>query len=132
MSYYGYDISSEMLRKARGLFPEKKCKWLSNITEIKSVDFTIANGTFNVKQEQNSTDWLNYIINNLDLINNFTKKGFSFNILTKYSDKKLKKKYLYYADPSFLFDYCKVNYSKNVALLHDYNLFEFTLIVKKQ
>ncbi|MBM3138043.1 MAG: class I SAM-dependent methyltransferase, partial [Chloroflexi bacterium] len=30
-----------------------------------------------------------------------------------------------------LFDYCKVNFSKNVALLHDYKLYDFTIIVRK-
>ena len=38
---------------------------------------------------------------------------------------------LYYADPLDLFDYCKRNFSKNVALLHDYRLYDFTLIVRK-
>jgi len=38
---------------------------------------------------------------------------------------------LYYADPLFLFDFCKQNFSKNVALLHDYRLYDFTLIVRK-
>lgn len=42
------------------------------------------------------------------------------------------KDYLYYADPCFLFDHCKRNYSDRVALLHDYGLYEFTMLVTKQ
>ena len=38
---------------------------------------------------------------------------------------------LYYADPCFLFDYCKRNFAKDVAILHDYSLYDFTLIVRK-
>ena len=38
---------------------------------------------------------------------------------------------LYYADPCALFDYCKRNFSRNVALLHDYKIYDFTLIVRK-
>jgi len=38
---------------------------------------------------------------------------------------------LYYADPCLLFTYCKTRYSRNVALLHDYGLHEFTLFVRK-
>jgi hypothetical protein len=38
---------------------------------------------------------------------------------------------LYYADPLFLFDYCKRNFAKNVALLHDYRIYDFTIIVRK-
>ena len=38
---------------------------------------------------------------------------------------------LYYADPMYLFDYCKRHFAKDVALLHDYSLYDFTLIVRK-
>jgi hypothetical protein len=38
---------------------------------------------------------------------------------------------LYYADPFLLFDYCKKTYSRNVALLRDYGLYEFTLLIRK-
>jgi len=30
-----------------------------------------------------------------------------------------------------LFDYCKRTYSRDVALLHDYGLYEFTILVRK-
>ena len=52
-------------------------------------------------------------------------------MLTKYSDKEYMRDNLYYADPLFIFDYCKRNFSKQVALLHDYGLYEFTILVKK-
>jgi hypothetical protein len=40
-------------------------------------------------------------------------------------------KHLYYADPCAIFDLCKRRYSRNVALLHDYGLYEFTIVVRK-
>jgi hypothetical protein len=64
-------------------------------------------------------------------MNGWSRKGFAFNVLTKYSDRQHMKKHLYYADPAFLFDYCKKNFSKYVAVRHDYPLFEFTVHVKK-
>jgi hypothetical protein len=39
---------------------------------------------------------------------------------------------LFYADPCVYFDLCKRRYSRQVALLHDYGLYEFTLIVRKE
>ena len=39
---------------------------------------------------------------------------------------------LYYADPCFLFDYCQRRYSRWVAVLHDYGLYEFTIVVRKE
>ena len=58
-------------------------------------------------------------------------RGFASNFLTKYSDAGKMRFDLYYADPLFLFDYCKRNFSKNVALLHDYHLYDFTLLIRK-
>jgi hypothetical protein len=39
---------------------------------------------------------------------------------------------LYYADPLFLFDYCKTKFSTLVSLIHDYPLYEFTILVRKE
>ena len=129
--FYGYDISSIIIEKAKSLHPHKNCKWITDLKNIKEVDYTIASGVFNVMQNNKEEDWLNYVLETLTLINSFTIEGFSFNILTKYSDKNYMKDYLFYADPCFLFDFCKKNFSKNVSLLHDYSLYEFTIIVKK-
>ena len=41
------------------------------------------------------------------------------------------KDYLFYADPCELFDFCKTRFSQNVALLHDYGLYEFTILVEE-
>jgi len=38
---------------------------------------------------------------------------------------------LHYADPCVLFDRCKRRHSPRVALLHDYGLWEFTILVRK-
>jgi hypothetical protein len=38
--------------------------------------------------------------------------------------------YLYYPDPCRVFDYCKTHIAREVALLHDYGLFAFTIIVR--
>jgi hypothetical protein len=60
-----------------------------------------------------------------------SSKGFAFNALTKYSDEDKMQDYLFYSDPLYLFDYCKKHFSRNVALLHDYNQYDFTILVRK-
>lgn len=59
-----------------------------------------------------------------------SRLGFAFNLLTGYADKALMRADLFYCDPSEYFDLCKRLYSRNVALLHDYDEFEFTLLVR--
>ena len=51
-------------------------------------------------------------------------------MLTTYSDAEKMRPDLYYGDPTFFFDHCKRNYSRNVALLHDYELYDFTILVR--
>ncbi|KQW97874.1 class I SAM-dependent methyltransferase [Flavobacterium sp. Root420] len=129
--YIGFDVAEEMIVAALNKFPtQENAKWTSSLP-IKKTDYVIASGIFNVKLENTNEDWLTYILETLEKIDAISVKGFSFNILTKYSDIEYMKEYLYYADPSLLFDYCKTNFSKNVALLHDYNLYEFSIIVRK-
>jgi len=66
-------------------------------------------------------------------MNSLCSKGFSFNMLTGYSDadRMAQRPDLYFGDPLFYFDYCKRNFSRNVALLHDYGLYDFTVLVRK-
>lgn len=126
--YTGFDISNEMLIHGRKSFPE--FRFVNQIDEG-NFDFTIANGIFNVKLDTSNEDWKKYIFQTLDEINTFSKRGFSFNVLSSYSDQEYMQDYLFYADPLEIFDYCKLNFSKNVSLIHDYNLYEFTILVKK-
>jgi SAM-dependent methyltransferase len=132
MTYFGYDISKEMLRQASSIFKYRQNVSFLGSLEKQKFDFVIASGVLNVKLNLASdNEWLDYVITTLNQMNELSVKGFSFNALTFYSEKKYMKDYLYYADPIFLFDYCKKHFSKDVALLHDYKLYEFTLIIRK-
>jgi cyclopropane fatty-acyl-phospholipid synthase-like methyltransferase len=129
--YSGFDVSSEMIKNAKSYLKDKDVSLSTELDEKNIYDYIVASGLFNVKQSCSNTDWYRYILETLKHINMLSEKGFAFNILTKYSDKEYMKDYLYYADPLVLFDYCKLYFSKNVSLLHDYDLYEFTILVKK-
>lgn len=129
--YNGYDLSSEMIENAKKLYPNSNFLIITKPENIEKSDYSIASGIFSVKMEHNESEWLSYILSTLEQMNEKSIRGFSFNMLTKYSDKEYMRDDLYYADPLFIFDYCKRNFSKQVALLHDYGLYEFTILVKK-
>ena len=126
--YTGFDISNEMLSNGKKSFPG--FRFVDQI-DGENFDFTIANGIFNVRLDTGNEDWKKYIFQTLDEISSISKRGFSFNILSSYSDQEFMQDYLFYANPLEFFDYCKSNFSKNVSLIHDYNLYEFTILVKK-
>ncbi|ALO15609.1 trans-aconitate 2-methyltransferase [Salinivirga cyanobacteriivorans] len=132
--FNGYDLSKEMIDNALKQFKKKSdvtFRQIKSTDEMEEADFTVASGVFNVKMHYKEHEWLAMVLETIHNMANKSKLGFSFNILTKYSDQEYMDNKLYYADPLFFFDYCKRNYSKNVALLHDYDLFEFTILVKK-
>ena len=130
--YRGFDISEEMINHAKK-HNEKHtdATWATKMNENDEYDYSLLSGIFNVKQQISDNDWQKYVTDTLHMVSRCSKKGFSFNILTSYSDKEYMRDYLYYADPCFYFDYCKKHFSKYVALLHDYPLYEFTIVVTK-
>ena len=131
--YHGFDISTSMITHARRLHDGlHDCKFFSDESLLPLADYTVASGIFNVKLEASDEEWLEYVLSTLRRVDELSEKGFAFNALTKYSDRDRMCSDLYYADPLFVFDYCKQHFSKRVALLHDYPLYEFTILVKKQ
>jgi hypothetical protein len=97
---------------------------------LKPADYTVASGIFNVKLDISADEWAHYVLRTVDTIAKLSRKGFAFNALTKYSDADRMRPDLYYADPFLLFDYCKTKISRFVSLLHDYPLYEFTVLVR--
>jgi hypothetical protein len=66
----------------------------------------------------------------IDRMASLSRRGFAFNMLTSYSDPARMRDDLYYGDPCRMFDLCKRKYSRNVALLHDYGIYDFTILVR--
>jgi SAM-dependent methyltransferase len=130
-SYQGFDISEEMIKFAKRNVPETiEASFATQLENVIPADYTIACAIFNIRFDAIKNEWENFIIDTLNNIAKMSKKGFAFNMLTKYSDKERMREDLYYGDPLFYFDYCKMNFSRNVALLHDYELYDFTILVR--
>ncbi len=132
VAYYGYDIVEEMALQGREIFKATPDAHFTTRTEdVPEVDYAVVSGTFNMKLDAKDEDWTALVLDNLMRMNRLSQRGFAFNMLTKYSDPEFMRPDLYYADPCFFFDFCKRNFSKNVALLHDYGLYDFTILVRK-
>lgn len=127
--FYAYDISKKMLDAAQDNIPPGKATFLREPKLLTHADFSFASGIFNVRFKESDKVWQEYIIESLHNLNDFSSKGFAFNLLSSYVDWKDNN--LYYADPRFFFDYCKTNFSRKVSLLHDTPLYEWTMIIRK-
>jgi cyclopropane fatty-acyl-phospholipid synthase-like methyltransferase len=131
--YVGYDVSGDMIAAAKEQHSAQQNIRLNIGSQlIETTDYCVASGVFNVRLGYSDTVWIDYIHSTLDTLYQGGRYGFAFNCLTSYSDEDKMRDYLYYADPCALFDLCKRRYSRNVALLHDYGLYEFTILVRKQ
>lgn len=129
--YCGFDISAEMLVSARALHAgHNQITFVGDHALLPVADYTVASGIFNVKQDASDGEWHRYLLHTLHNLAEQSTKGFAFNLLTRYSDADRMRPDLYYGDPLELFDYCKQHFSRYVALLHDYPLYEFTIIVR--
>ena len=129
--YTGFDVSQSMIETARTLHgAADRAEFTANETELREVDYVVASGIFSVKMDVATEDWERYVLATIERMDALGRKGFAFNLLTSYSDPERMRPDLYYARPDRYFDVCE-GYSRWVALLHDYQLYEFTLIVRK-
>lgn len=127
--YRGYDISAPMLDEARRSIGDNPVELHLSSELDQAADFSFASGIFNVRQQCDEEAWLAHILATLDNMNERSSRGFAFNLLTKYVDWC--EPWLFYGDPLFFFDHCRRKYSRRVSLLHDYPLWEWTMLVKK-
>ncbi|MBF0460470.1 MAG: class I SAM-dependent methyltransferase [Magnetococcales bacterium] len=133
VSYAGIDVSESMIQAAQQRYHGvPQVRFIHSSKPDQMADYGIASGIFNVRLGRSNAEWQDYLTDALDMLDQTSRVGFSFNCLTLYSDADRMRDYLYYADPCILFDLCKRRYARNVALLHDYGLYEFTILVRKQ
>jgi SAM-dependent methyltransferase len=129
--YTGFDISRRMTDAgaARAMqLPD--CSWTFDRSQLEPADYAVASGVFNVKLDASDDVWREYVKRCLADLASLGKRGFAFNALSLFSDADRRRPDLHYADPFELFELCRRSYSRFVALLHDYPLYEFTVLVR--
>ena len=134
ITYYGFDMIEKMAAAGKDAHKDFiNAHFFHSESDLKLADYLTAGSIFNNKFEADNDEWQSMVSETLRRMNVLCSKGFSFNMLTKYSDadRMAQRPDLFYGDPLFFFDFCKRNFSRNVALLHDYGLYDFTILVRK-
>jgi SAM-dependent methyltransferase len=127
--YEGFDVSAQMVKEAGRRYEGRR--FTDREDALSPADFAVASGIFNVKLDTPRDEWTRYVLHTLEKLDRLGARGFAFNMLTSYSDADKMRDDLYYGDPLMFFDHCKRSFSRQVALLHDYGLWEFTILVRK-
>jgi SAM-dependent methyltransferase len=132
ITYSGVDLNEEMIAAARARFASNPAVTFAVADQpLAEADFGMASGTFTLRLGRSDAECLASMTEALDAIDRTSRAGFAFNCLTSYSDAPKMRDYLYYPDPCVVFDLCKRRWSRHVALLHDYGMYAFTMLVRK-
>lgn len=129
-AYTGYDRSPRMIAEAQRVHPG--ATFTSKWETVAPADYVVASGVFNVRLDILDEEWRAYVLGTLAAIDETAIAGWAANFLTGYADEDRKRSDLHYADPAALFEWCKRSASRWVCLLHDYELYEFTIGVARQ
>lgn len=127
-AYCGTDISAEMLAAARERVPDPRAEFVEAPLPPAAADYTFVSGTFNVRLGASDDAWERYVKETLVALAARSRRGLAFNLLTTYVDWRADD--LFYADPARFFDFCRTELSRYVTLLHDYPLYEWTMLVR--
>jgi SAM-dependent methyltransferase len=131
-AYWGCDAAGPMIEAARGLHGAKApVHFVPTLDDAPSCDVVVASGIFNVRLEASDEVWSTHMEATVRQMAQKALRGFAFNALSLYSDPAKRRPDLYYADPVRWFDFVKRELSTAVALLHDYPLWEFTLLARR-
>jgi SAM-dependent methyltransferase len=128
--YLGCDVAPGMIEAAKALHgagPDRR--WHLGATPPEACDYAIASGILNVRRGADPEEWAVYVTDTIDLLATNSRLGFGVNMLTLSSDPDRRRPDLFYADPIALLAHCVRVYGRQVALLQDYGLWEFTLLV---
>jgi len=130
-TYVGFDVSPAMIEAAQRVTASiQDCRLTADRASLQPADYVVASGLFNVKADTPDDEWRQYVYDSIDDMRSLSTRGFAFNVLTTNSDPERRRADLHYADPLQTFEHCRTHYSRNVALLHDYGLYEFTVLVR--
>ena len=95
MSYLGVDVSEDMVAVAqRRHQTEVGARFMTASEPDRVADFGVASGVFNVRLGRNNVEWFDYMEGALNILDRTSRRGFSFNCLTSYSDANRKRDYL--------------------------------------
>ena len=129
--YGGYDASPAMVAAAQARHAGRPdSQFTAERGNLAPRRYTVASGVFNVKAASPVEEWWAYVARALDDIASASTAGFACNFLTSYSDPPRQRPDLFYADPSEVLRHCLTRFGRRAAVLHDYPLYEFTILVR--
>jgi SAM-dependent methyltransferase len=130
--YVGFDVSREMVTVAadvQGHLPG--CRFTSNQSDVPRADYTLASGIFHIRLDFPVEAWERHIRETMEHLAEISARGFAYNLLSS-NGANAQSEGLFYADPARWVTLCLRRFPRRVAILHDYALGEFTVVVRSK
>lgn len=129
--YIGYDIAPAMIAAARTLHGEGPDRAFHlGASPQAAADYAIGSGILNVIRGADTNAWTSHAATVIETLARSARRGFGFNMLSLNSDPERRRGDLFYADPVAILDRMIRHHGRHVALLQDYGLWEFTVLVR--
>ena len=132
LRYLGFDVSVDMIAAAESRHGSTSARsYTADAGTLRPADFVMASGIFNVKLDHPADVWRAYVWDTIATLSRLSTRGFAFNMLSMCSDADKRRDDLFYMDPGEALNGCLQLFPRRVTLLHDYPLYEFTILVRK-
>lgn len=129
--YIGLDVAPAMVEAARRLHGEGPDRVFHRGAESPEVaDYAIASGILNVIRGADAAAWTGYVDGVIEGLARASRRGFGFNMLSLNSDPDRRRADLHYADPAAMLAAMIARHGRHAAVLQDYGLWEFTLVLR--
>ncbi len=129
--YIGLDVAPAMVEAARRLHGEGPDRVFHLGAESpEPADYAIASGILNVIRGADASAWQAYVDAVIEGLARSSRRGFAFNMLSLNSDPERRRPDLHYADPAAMLAAMIARHGRHAAVLQDYGLWEFTLLVR--
>lgn len=129
-TYFGTDVSKNMMNLLRLRLVDQENVFAIDLEQARKneYDFVLASGVFNV-MFSSYKEWEEYVYQSLDDLFQLSTTGYATNFLSSHSDKSYQKENLYYSDPDKVLKYVLQNHSKKVRVIHEADLYDFSVLV---
>lgn len=129
--YIGCDLAPGMIAAARALHGEGPDRaWHLGAAPPEPCDYAIGSGILNVRRGADAAAWAAYVEQVIVTLAANGQQGFGFNMLSLSSDPERRRADLHYASPAATLQMCLDRFGRHAAVLQDYGLWEFTMLVR--
>ena len=133
IDYAGVDISPSMISHALQLWGDRPSSQFSVSSELPRIaQFSVASGLFNVRLESAARTWTIFIEDVLGELHRASRLGFAVNFILPAPAGTKARPGLYRTLPEPWVAYCRKAFRADVAVVENYGLREFTLLVRSR